>query len=71
MKTAPTCHCGAKLALEDVGAEGHASVFRCHCPRCRKRADAGEGDGFIIAVDGYGSTPDAAAADWRERVKTF
>lgn len=67
MSTAPTCHCGARLTIEAVGADG----YHCHCPRCRKRADAGEGDGFIISVDGYGKTPDAAAADWRERVKTF
>lgn len=71
MKAAPACHCGAPLDIDDVGAEGHASVYRCHCPRCRKRADAGEGDGFIIAVDGYGSTPESAAADYSDRVNMF
>ncbi len=65
--TAPTCHCGALLAIEDVGAEGHAPVYRCSCPRCHDRASRGEGDGFVIDVDGYGKTPDEAAADWRSR----
>lgn len=65
------CHCGERLSLDDVGAEGHASVFRCHCRRCWERAQRGEGDGFIVAVDGFGSTPQAAVDDYRARVHTF
>jgi hypothetical protein len=66
-----TCHCGARLHVEDVGADGHASQYRCHCPRCHKRASAGDGDGFVIDVDGFGPTPEAAIADRGARVDTF
>ena len=71
MNTVPTCHCGALLAIELVPSRETTPMYSCHCPSCRARAERGEGDGFIVDVDGYGNTPDAAAADWRSRRDTF
>lgn len=66
MKVEAFCHCRARLHVEDVD---HASQYRCHCPRCHKRATAG--DGFVVDVDGFGATPEGAIADWGARVDTF
>lgn len=71
MKLLNLCSCGQPLELTEMVHGNRHAGFRCHCPRCRRRADAGEGDGFIVAVTGYGDTPLAAVDDYRARVNTF
>jgi len=68
MNRVPTCHCGALLAIELVPSRETTPMYRCHCPSCRVRA---EHDDVTVDVDGYGNTPDAAAADWQSRRDTF
>lgn len=65
------CRSGHKLDVEQVGPEGQQIVYRCHCPVCWARAQRGEGDGFIVTVNGYGPTPEAAIAEYHDRDSTF
>ena len=53
------CSCNTPLVFERRG-----ETFLCHCERCDRRAKTIPG---VVAVDGYGSDPDLAFADWLDR----